>query len=400
MREAAREERAPPGDRLPALLQPGLPRRVRRDHQGGRAGRRLPRAPGLAPQRELAAQGRAAVAGLRPLALGISDLRPPRQLAPVLAVLEGSLRRARQPSGERGQLVLRSRARVRAVFGRPLPLQGGREVYDHVYSTFEYPGGRTAMFSSIESNAFDHYYEMFMGTKGTLILRGETEHYLFDANDDLVEAGVGRPAEPERRASRSRSRGRGHRPRRLREPHGRRRGRSDGRGSQPERGAVLVRARWPRTAWRFPDSARPSGWARSSPAGRTRPSSRPGPASWPTRPWRRRRGCGCDRNPSAAHDRLTIEDRHAARCSETRTPPHQTGVRLPHAAQRHHEVRALAAGERLVIDDLARRLEVSAIPVREALQLLQSEGLVVNVPSRGCHGGRPSRGSPSTRCSR
>jgi DNA-binding GntR family transcriptional regulator len=39
--------------------------------------------------------------------------------------------------------------------------------------------------------------------------------------------------------------------------------------------------------------------------------------------------------------------------------------------------------ERLVIDELARRLDVSAIPVREALQLLQSEGLVINVPHVG-----------------
>jgi DNA-binding GntR family transcriptional regulator len=43
----------------------------------------------------------------------------------------------------------------------------------------------------------------------------------------------------------------------------------------------------------------------------------------------------------------------------------------------------LDPGQRLVIDDLARRLEVSAIPVREALQLLQSEGLVQNVPHVG-----------------
>ncbi|PYQ55347.1 MAG: hypothetical protein DMF78_02350 [Acidobacteria bacterium] len=43
----------------------------------------------------------------------------------------------------------------------------------------------------------------------------------------------------------------------------------------------------------------------------------------------------------------------------------------------------LPPGERLVIDDLARRLEVSSIPVREALQLLQSEGLVVTVPHVG-----------------
>jgi DNA-binding GntR family transcriptional regulator len=43
----------------------------------------------------------------------------------------------------------------------------------------------------------------------------------------------------------------------------------------------------------------------------------------------------------------------------------------------------LGPDERLVIDELARRLDVSAIPVREALQLLQSEGLVINVPHVG-----------------
>jgi predicted dehydrogenase len=55
----------------------------------------------------------------------------------------------------------------------------GREVFDHIYSTFEYPGGRTATFSTIQSNAFEDAYEMFMGTKGTLILKHETEAYLF-----------------------------------------------------------------------------------------------------------------------------------------------------------------------------------------------------------------------------
>ena len=43
----------------------------------------------------------------------------------------------------------------------------------------------------------------------------------------------------------------------------------------------------------------------------------------------------------------------------------------------------LAPGQRLVIDELARRLNVSAIPVREALHLLSSERLVVNVPHVG-----------------
>jgi predicted dehydrogenase len=56
----------------------------------------------------------------------------------------------------------------------------GREVPDHTYVTFEYPGGRTALFTSIESNQFDDYYEAYYGTKGTLILKGEVEAYLFE----------------------------------------------------------------------------------------------------------------------------------------------------------------------------------------------------------------------------
>jgi predicted dehydrogenase len=56
----------------------------------------------------------------------------------------------------------------------------GREVPDHTYVTLEYPGGRDAVFTSIESNAFDNYYEAYYGTKGTLILQGEVEAYLFE----------------------------------------------------------------------------------------------------------------------------------------------------------------------------------------------------------------------------
>ena len=56
----------------------------------------------------------------------------------------------------------------------------GREVEDHIYATFEYPGGRSAVFSTIESNAFDRNYEVFYGTKATLLLQGESEAYLFE----------------------------------------------------------------------------------------------------------------------------------------------------------------------------------------------------------------------------
>jgi predicted dehydrogenase len=84
----------------------------------------------------------------------------------------------------------------------------GREVYDHVYATFEYPGGRTAVFSSIESNAFDDYYEMFLGTKGTLILKRETEAYLFEEGDEHKATAVevaAKAAGPALQASESRA---------------------------------------------------------------------------------------------------------------------------------------------------------------------------------------------------
>ena len=76
-----------------------------------------------------------------------------------------------------------------------------REVYDHVYVTFEYPGGRTAVFSSIESNAFDDYYEMYLGTKGTLIMLRERDALLFDEGGgrqtgvEVAPAGAGAVAQ-------------------------------------------------------------------------------------------------------------------------------------------------------------------------------------------------------------
>ncbi|WP_320781998.1 GntR family transcriptional regulator, partial [Streptomyces sp. CRN 30] len=43
----------------------------------------------------------------------------------------------------------------------------------------------------------------------------------------------------------------------------------------------------------------------------------------------------------------------------------------------------LQPGQRLVERDLAAELEVSRIPLREALRLLEADGLVVLVPRRG-----------------
>jgi predicted dehydrogenase len=55
-----------------------------------------------------------------------------------------------------------------------------REVPDHVYANFEYPGGRTAVFMSTESDPFEGDYEAFHGTEGTLIFENEKNAYFFD----------------------------------------------------------------------------------------------------------------------------------------------------------------------------------------------------------------------------
>jgi predicted dehydrogenase len=76
-----------------------------------------------------------------------------------------------------------------------------REVFDHVYATFEYPNGRTAVFSSVESNAFDDYYEAYFGTKGTLIMLHEREALLFEEGSgrqtgiEVMPAGSGAVAQ-------------------------------------------------------------------------------------------------------------------------------------------------------------------------------------------------------------
>jgi predicted dehydrogenase len=58
----------------------------------------------------------------------------------------------------------------------------GRDVDDHVYATLEYPNGRTATLSLIQSNGLEGSYTQFMGTKGTLIL-GKDEALLFAENE-------------------------------------------------------------------------------------------------------------------------------------------------------------------------------------------------------------------------
>jgi predicted dehydrogenase len=60
-----------------------------------------------------------------------------------------------------------------------------RQVYDHIFVTLDYPKGpvsptgTTVTFTSIQTNKFDHYYEQFMGEKGTIIITGEVDVMLF-----------------------------------------------------------------------------------------------------------------------------------------------------------------------------------------------------------------------------
>ncbi|MDA2926999.1 Gfo/Idh/MocA family oxidoreductase [Acidobacteria bacterium AH-259-G07] len=84
-----------------------------------------------------------------------------------------------------------------------------REVEDHVYLIYEYPDSLTVTYSSIQSNALDHYYEEFMGTEGTIILSSEKEAMLFyeggakEATELKVESAAGGPV---MQASESRAR--------------------------------------------------------------------------------------------------------------------------------------------------------------------------------------------------
>jgi len=69
---------------------------------------------------------------------------------------------------------------------------------DHVYATFEYPGDRTALFTSIESNAFEDTYEEINGTKGTLLFRGSHGYLFYEGADkEKLEAATGPGKPPE-----------------------------------------------------------------------------------------------------------------------------------------------------------------------------------------------------------
>ena len=68
----------------------------------------------------------------------------------------------------------------------------------------------------------------------------------------------------------------------------------------------------------------------------------------------------------------------------SRTAAHLTKQQYAYQTLRQAILKGtIAPGARLVIDDLARRFAISSIPVREALRLLESEGLLTSVAHVG-----------------
>jgi len=55
----------------------------------------------------------------------------------------------------------------------------GREVEDHIYLTYEYPGDTIVTYTNITTNEAELYGEQVMGTRGTLAIIAEREVYLF-----------------------------------------------------------------------------------------------------------------------------------------------------------------------------------------------------------------------------
>jgi DNA-binding GntR family transcriptional regulator len=73
-----------------------------------------------------------------------------------------------------------------------------------------------------------------------------------------------------------------------------------------------------------------------------------------------------------------------ARSIRPLTASHLTKQQYAYQTLRHAILEGtIAPGARLVIDDVARRFAISSIPVREALRLLESEGLVTSVAHVG-----------------
>ncbi len=76
----------------------------------------------------------------------------------------------------------------------------GREVEDHIFLNYEYPGDVVVSYSSITTNEADLYGEQVMGTRGTLAILSEREVYLLkekalkDTRISWAERRIAQPA--------------------------------------------------------------------------------------------------------------------------------------------------------------------------------------------------------------
>ena len=198
MMDAATEERPHPRDRLPAQLQPGLPDRLRRGDEDRGARRDLPRRVWC---------GRATATGAATRRPPSKDFDASKWGYPTWDHLANWRLYWRYSEGLFAELgshqvnaanwfLGKTPEKVQAM-GGVYRFKDGREVPDHVYATFEYPGGLTGTFESGESNAFEERYEAFYGTKGTLIIRNENEAMLFDEGGGAAKAPTAVEVAPE-----------------------------------------------------------------------------------------------------------------------------------------------------------------------------------------------------------
>ncbi|MCE9531250.1 MAG: Gfo/Idh/MocA family oxidoreductase [Planctomycetes bacterium] len=89
---------------------------------------------------------------------------------------------------------------TRSLFGAPgqKPFRNNREIKDHIFVTFEFPGKNhprgpnkgtddsdvvVVTYSSISTNGFEQYGECVMGSRGTLLVEGEQSAMLFKENE-------------------------------------------------------------------------------------------------------------------------------------------------------------------------------------------------------------------------
>ncbi len=157
----------------------------------------------------------------------------------------------------------------------------GREIPDHTYVTLEYPGGRTVVFTSIESNALRQLLRGLLRHEGhagperrdrRLLLRGARRR-------------ATRPARRRPRRSRSRRRARARSARRRRAARGTPRA-APRAGARPRAAATAIS----RTGTRSRASARRCARGRRSSAAPCGRSARRGRASRDSKRWTRKRG--------------------------------------------------------------------------------------------------------------